>query len=71
MDGFVYVPLEKERRFMKALLNYQIDPTGALLLPGYPEKCEGNGEHPDYECCCDACDYYLECFPEAMPGDPT
>lgn len=42
-----------------------IDPaTGAVLWPGAPDKCPGNGEHPDIECCCDECDYYLECFPE-------
>ena len=44
-----------------------IDPTGAILMPGDPEKCEGNGEHPDFECCCDECDHYLTCFPDAMP----
>ena len=47
-----------------------IDVTGAELKPGDPENCQGNGEHPDFECCCDECDYYLACFPEAMPGDP-
>lgn len=46
-----------------------IDPTGAALKPGDPEHCQGNGEHPDFECCCDECDYYLACFPEAMPGE--
>ena len=44
-----------------------IDVTGAELKPGDPENCQGNGEHPDFECCCDECDYYLACFPEAMP----
>lgn len=40
--------------------------TGILLTPS-PEgsKCNGNGEHPEYECCCDNCDYYLYCFPIA------
>lgn len=42
-----------------------IDPcTGALLWPGVPERCPGNGEHPEYECCCDECPYYSECFPD-------
>ena len=41
-----------------------IDPTGAVLFPGSPEFCEGNGKHEGYECCCDNCDYYLECFPD-------
>ena len=43
-----------------------IDVTGTLLTPS-PLGCDclGNGEHEDegYECCCDECDYYLECFP--------
>ena len=41
-----------------------IDPTGAELKPGDPERCQGNGKHPGIECCCDECDYYLECFEE-------
>lgn len=43
-----------------------IDPyTGVLLWPGQPDRCPGNGKNPDIECCCDECDYYLECYPEA------
>lgn len=38
--------------------------TGAELKPGKPDECEGNGEHPDFEICCDECDYYLLCFPD-------
>ena len=39
--------------------------TGITLTPSYHgEKCLGNGEHPDVECCCDECDYYPTCFPE-------
>lgn len=42
-----------------------IDPTtGALLWPGAPDRCPGNGADPDYEICCDNCNYFLECFPE-------
>lgn len=43
-----------------------IDPgTGILLTPSYHGKdCLGNGRHLGYECCCDECDYLLECFPE-------
>ena len=41
-----------------------IDPTGAELRPGDPRNCQGNGQHPDYECCCDECDHYIDCFPE-------
>lgn len=42
-----------------------IDPTtGIPLTPSWHgEDCMGNGEHPDLECCCDECDYYLACFP--------
>ncbi len=42
-----------------------IDPTGILLTPSFHgEDCLGNGDHPEYECCCDECDYYLDCFPD-------
>ena len=41
-----------------------IDVTGAELHPGDPEHCQGNGKHPDWECCCDECDWLLACFPE-------
>ena len=45
-----------------------IDVTGAELKPGEPENCQGNGEHPGFEICCDECDYFLKCFPEWAPG---
>ena len=35
------------------------------------DNCQGNGEHPDYEICCDNCNWYLACFPEAMPKKKT
>jgi len=39
--------------------------TGTPLTPSpQGELCLGNGEHPEYKCCCDECDYYLDCFPE-------
>ena len=43
-----------------------VDPcTGILLIPSlHGEHCLGNGLHPGYECCCDECDYLLECFPD-------
>ena len=41
-----------------------IDVTGAELKPGKPDECEGNGKHPQFELCCDECDYFLKCFPE-------
>ena len=28
------------------------------------EECLYNGEHDDFECCCDECDHYLFCFPD-------
>ena len=41
-----------------------IDVTGIELTPGEPTVCIGNGEQ-GFECCCDECDYYLLCCPEA------
>lgn len=41
-----------------------IDITGTPLSPGKPDKCLGNGEHEEYEICCDNCDWFLLCFPE-------
>ena len=41
-----------------------IDVTGAELHPGDPERCQGNGKDPAFECCCDECDYYLACYPD-------
>ncbi|MBQ7345017.1 MAG: hypothetical protein IJW45_03015 [Oscillospiraceae bacterium] len=39
--------------------------TGIILTPSFHGiDCLGNGEHPDLECCCDECDYYLACFPD-------
>ena len=44
----------------------QIDPsTGIPITPNYHGKdCLGSGDHPGYECCCDECDYYIDCFPD-------
>ena len=42
-----------------------IDATGTPLTPSRQGcKCLGNGEHMEYECGCDECDYYLKCFPQ-------
>lgn len=42
-----------------------IDTVGTPLTPSRQgRKCLGNGRHPEYECCCDECDYYLHCFPK-------
>ena len=39
--------------------------TGLSLTPSHHGKaCKGNGDDPEYECCCDECDYYLNCFPD-------
>ena len=43
-----------------------VDITGIELTPGKPAVCLGNGKQ-GFECCCDECDYYLLCFPEADP----
>ena len=45
-----------------------IDVTSVELTPGDSKRCKGNGEHPDFECCCDECNYYLACFPEWDSG---
>lgn len=41
--------------------NEIIDVTGTPLTPGSFEKCLGNGKHEGIECCCDNCDYFIEC----------
>lgn len=55
---------------MKDKFTRIIDVTGTVLTPGnHGENCAGNGEHIDenakiIECCCDECNYFLECFSE-------
>lgn len=44
------------------------DVTGTPLCPGHPKICLGNGIFPGFECCCDECDYFLQCFPEWDSG---
>lgn len=44
------------------LLN--VDVTGAILCPGDPEHCQGNGKDHRFEICCDGCNYFLQCYPE-------
>ena len=48
------------------IMDYEYIPNNdPELTPSYHgENCLGNGEHPEYECCCDECDYYLACFPD-------
>lgn len=63
--GLLYKPSRKHLHKCDDL----IDPhTGALLHPGVPDRCPGNGNHPDIECCCDECDYWRECNPDWHPG---
>lgn len=64
MDTSTVESSPRMQRFGEALKVYERDITGAVLFPGYPEFCRGNGEHPAFEICCDECDYYLACFPE-------
>lgn len=46
-----------------------LDPSGAVLAPGDPERCQGNGKHEGLECCCDECDHFLECYPDFISDD--
>ncbi len=35
------------------------------LFPSFHgENCPGNGRDGRVECLCDACDYFLDCFPD-------
>ena len=47
----------------KSIPNKTIDITGVELTPGEPTVCLGNGKQ-GFECCCDACDFYLLCCPQ-------
>lgn len=48
---------------MSKLSGIEIDEfTGAILTPGNPNLCQGNGENPDFEICCDECNWFLSCF---------
>lgn len=53
------------------------DSSGAVLTPGNPKTCEGNGNHEGYEICCDECSWFLAYFPEycdssySPPDDQT
>lgn len=42
--------------------NGELDPE--LTPSWHGQDCQGNGEHPGIECCCDECAHYLECFPD-------
>ena len=46
--------------------NIFIDITGTPLTPGEEGRnCLGNGEYPEYECCCDECDFFGICFSQS------
>lgn len=52
---------------------FYIDITGTVLTPSpNGADCLGNGKCFDengdeIECCCDECNYFLECFPSDLP----
>ena len=48
---------------------FERDITGTLICPGYPKLCLGSDNYPAFAICCDECDHFLKCFPEAMPGE--
>jgi hypothetical protein len=51
-----------------SFLAREIDPlTGTELTPGKPDECLGGDNYPEYPLCCDECDFYLACYPDAMP----
>ena len=48
-----------------------VDVTGVPLIPGNGGKdCPGNGKNPEYECCCDECDYMMVCFERRIKASP-
>lgn len=53
------------KHYMRNKADPLIDHTGTRLTPSLHGKdCLGNGTHQNIECCCDECDYFLDCFPE-------
>lgn len=44
----------------------EYDVTGTPICPGHPKICLGSGDFPGFECCCDECDYCLDCYPEFL-----
>lgn len=65
--GRVLTPSELAERARLAESEKVIDITGTELSPGDPESCLGGDNHPEHPLCCDECDFYLACFPDAMP----
>lgn len=45
--------------------NYLDPSTGIKLTPSPAgRECLGNGTWVGYECCCDECDFFLQCYSE-------
>ena len=56
---------EFDAKMRQIIKNYCNPAVPAKLTPSPGGKeCLGNGHWPGYECCCDECDHYLDCFPE-------
>jgi len=56
---------EKHKKLPDNPLAFLIRNKLVKLTPSYHGKdCLANGEHAGYECACDECDHYLECFPD-------
>lgn len=65
-----YIPEPTTPAQLEAWEHYLQHPdpaTGVILVPGPGGRnCPGNGRGAA-ECCCDECDWFLECFPEYTP----
>lgn len=56
---------EKHKKIPDNPLAFLIRNKLVKLTPSYHGKdCLANGENAGYECACDECDHYLECFPD-------
>lgn len=64
---FAYIAdMNLQREQQAYIRNEKYDPTIPVELTPSPagRECLGNGMWPGYECQCDNCENYLECFPE-------
>ena len=65
---FYVLSYDDEHRHKEREIRLIIDVTGIELIPGnLGTDCPGNGEHINengelIECCCDECDYLLDCL---------
>ena len=63
-------PYKSDAAAWRDFLNYYMpaceDPFTPHELTPSPDgrECLGNGEWPGYACCCDECDYALQCLPQ-------